>query len=71
MDPATLLVVRCSPKALALGAVLVGQNGVGEIKRLGSEEAVESGCGLWLLQSISATVLSEFDDVQFDMWHSL
>jgi hypothetical protein len=49
VEPSVLPIVRGSIRDLALGSVLAGEHGVGEISRLAREETLESGSGLWLL----------------------
>jgi len=68
VEPTTLLTVRGSVKDQALGTVLRGESGIGEITRLAKSDALESGSGLWLLQEVSAVVLGPMDDVGFEAW---
>ena len=66
--PATLLVPRGSVRDLALGSVLRGADGVGQMTRLVGAEAMTSGSGLWLLQDITAIIMSPMEDVGFGAW---
>ena len=65
IDPGVLVVPRCSIRSLALGTVLRGAAGIGQMVRLVPEEPLTAGCALWILQDISATVLSTSDELSF------
>jgi hypothetical protein len=58
---------RCA-RSLALGNVLRGADGIGEMTNIISSGPLEAGCGLWILQEASNTVLEAIDDVQFVRW---
>ena len=65
VDPTTLMVPRGSVRDLALGSVLGGEHGVGQINKLSGADTVRSGSGLWLLQDVSVVVMAPMDDVGF------
>ena len=49
VDPSTLKVGRQTVRSFALGSVLRGSNGIGQMTRLVSDAPMEVGCGLWML----------------------
>jgi hypothetical protein len=67
-DHTTQAVVRGSVIDLALGTVLGGESGVGEMHRLAPVNALASGSGLWLLQVISAVIMAPLDEIDFAAW---
>ena len=63
-----LQVARSSEKSRALGSALRGSGGLGQIIKLLPTAPLVAGCGLWMLQDVSGTVLGANEEMQFLEW---
>ncbi len=68
VEATALGVVLGSPKDLALGSILRGPSGIGQMVRLATVRPVMDGSGLELLQDISRVLLGPMDEVGFAAW---
>ncbi len=68
VDEMALPVAVASRRSMALGSVLRGPSGLCGMLKLVSAGAMETGCGLLMIQDLCGTILAPMDEVDFSNW---